>query len=396
MQKTITEPSRQVPVIDECDVAVIGGGISGISAALAAARNGAKTYLVDKEICLGGLATMGLVVVYLPLDDGKGNQLVGGIGEELIRNSLKYGPGSIPQCWNQGGNKEERKKKRFRAMYNAASFIISVEELLLKTGVRILYDCRFSNVHKENTNIDAVILESKEGRISLQCKAVVDATGDADVCVAADEKTVSYKRNIRTAWFYSYDGANLKLHQLTDEMYNITEDQPLYEGVKQDDIFRFNYDGRQMIMDKVRQMNESSDSSVYPAIIPTYSEFLMTRRLKSSFELAYSQQRTVFEDSIGMCSYWLKKGYLYYLPLSALTAEKTGNLVTAGRCISVDDKMWDITRVIPVCAVTGEAAGVASAMIAEKNGNFAEIDVKRLQDTLKQQGAIIDPDLRKH
>ncbi|MCI8550529.1 MAG: FAD-dependent oxidoreductase [Lachnospiraceae bacterium] len=394
MNKTILEPSNQIPVIDECDVAVIGGGIGGISAALAAARNGAKTYLVDKEICLGGLATMGLVVVYLPLDDGKGNQLTGGIGEELIRNSLKYGPGKIPDCWNPGGDPGERKKKRFRAMYNAASFMISVEELLVDAGVKISYDCRFSNVHKEGAKIDAVILESKEGRIALGCKAVVDATGDADVCVAAGEETVAYRRNIRTAWFYSYDGADLKLHQLTDEMYNITDEQPLYEGVRQSDIFRFNYDGRQMIMDKVREMNKTSESPVYPAIIPSYSEFLMTRRLRSKFELGYSQQRTVFEDSIGMCNYWLKKGHLYYIPLSALTAKHTGNLITAGRCISVDDKLWDVTRVIPVCAVTGEAAGTASAMAAAENLSFHDLDVGRLKDTLRGQGAIIDPSLK--
>ncbi len=394
MKKSILEPASQIPVIDECDVAVIGGGISGISAALAAARNGSKTYLIDKEMCLGGLATLGLIVVYLPLDDGKGNQLVGGIGEELIRNSLKYGPGSIPECWNPGGDPAMRKRKRFRAMYNAASFMISVEELLVEAGVKIFYDCRFSNVHKEGNNIDAVILESKEGRMALNCKAVVDATGDADVCVASGEETVVYKRNARTGWFYSYDGEKLKLHQLADEMYNIADDQPLYEGTKQEDIFRFNYDSRQMIMDKVRKMNEISDKSVYPAIIPAYSEFHMTRRLKSDFELGYSQQRIVFEDSIGMCNYWLQKGYLYYLPLSALTAKNTGNLIAAGRCISVDNKMWDITRVIPVCAVTGEAAGVASAMIASGNSNFRDLDIKRLQDTLKQQGAIIDPSLK--
>ena len=73
------------------EVVVCGGGIAGIAAALAAARNGAKTCLIEREFALGGLATLGLIVVYLPLCDGAGVKMSAGIAEELLKLSIKYG-----------------------------------------------------------------------------------------------------------------------------------------------------------------------------------------------------------------------------------------------------------------------------------------------------------------
>ena len=92
----ILEPGRDVPVIGEYDVVVVGGGIAGAAAAVAAAREGASTCLIEKANGLGGLATLGLIEVYLPLCDGRGRQVIAGLAETFMLNSLKYGPGEVP------------------------------------------------------------------------------------------------------------------------------------------------------------------------------------------------------------------------------------------------------------------------------------------------------------
>ena len=91
MQTCITEQERRIPVFTSCDVAVVGGGIAGVSAALAAARHGKKVLLLERMFSLGGLATLGLVTIYLPLCDGNGRQVSFGIAEELFRLSIQDG-----------------------------------------------------------------------------------------------------------------------------------------------------------------------------------------------------------------------------------------------------------------------------------------------------------------
>mgnify|MGYP004481321329 FL=1 len=90
-EKFITEPTRKIPVTGEYDVAVCGGGVAGIAAALSAARGGAKTLLIEKQFALGGLATLGLVTIYLPLCDGNGRQVSFGLAEELMLLSIEKG-----------------------------------------------------------------------------------------------------------------------------------------------------------------------------------------------------------------------------------------------------------------------------------------------------------------
>lgn len=93
---------------------VAGGGIAGIAAALASSRNGAKVILIEKQCALGGLAILGLITIYLPLCDGMGKQVIYGIGEELLRLSIKYGyEDNYPNAWLDNNNIEERKKTAF-------------------------------------------------------------------------------------------------------------------------------------------------------------------------------------------------------------------------------------------------------------------------------------------
>ena len=110
--KVINE-TLQTPVKYEYDVVVAGGGIAGIAAALGAARQGAKVALLEKQFLLGGLATAGLITIYLPLCDGNGNQVSFGIAEELLHLSILHGyedESDYPRPWLENGTKEEKIK----------------------------------------------------------------------------------------------------------------------------------------------------------------------------------------------------------------------------------------------------------------------------------------------
>lgn len=111
----------------------------------------------------------------------------------------------------------------------------------------------------------------------------------------------------------------------------------------------------------------------------------MTRRIDGVFTQNDGDISREHTDSVGLFSDWRKAGPVYELPFSTLYGKKISNLITAGRCISVTDSMWDITRVIPVCAVSGQAAGTAAAI----TDNFADTDIKRLQNLLKSTGVML-------
>jgi hypothetical protein len=377
------------------EVIVCGGGIGGAAAALAAARGGANVCLLEREYALGGLATLGLIVIYLPLCDGNGVKMSSGIAEELLKLSLKYGPGEIPEVWaKEDASQVERSNARYKVQYNAASMMIALEELLLSQGVTILYGAHISGVKTRGDNITSVLLETKSGQKIISGSCFIDATGDGDICWFAGEKTVDDFTNRRTGWYFSYDGNDLKLNGLTDPLYkDIPEDSRLYGGTTIEDISQHCIDGRKMILKHIQKTKKDGNPNVYPLIIPLIPGFRMTRRLVGAVEFSEElHENCWFEDSIGMIGNWRFKHFRYSIPFRAIKAVKHSNLFAVGRCCSADKSGWDLTRVIPTCAVTGEAAGTAAAMLVTKG---KQPEIFELQEKLYKNGVLLQPELFK-
>ena len=394
MNKSVSEPSRSLTVSEECDVLVCGGGVAGVASALAAARNGARVTLIEREFMLGGLATLGLITIYLPICDGEGHQVSFGIAEELLRLSIKRGivEARYPKAWLEGGSLEERRAKRFLVQYNANVFAVDAEQLLIENGVHILYGTLAAQTLVGDGKITHVIIENKSGRSAIATKSVIDCTGDADICKLADADCETFKQgNILAAWYYRYCEANgVQLRQLgasdIPEEYKTKKTENLlvnrrFTGLDGDEISRMVISAHKKALEDFEKYREEHPFAL-PVTFPTIPPIRMTRRIVGETTLDDKEPRKFEESSVGMFSDWRKRGPVYELPFECLYGKRIKNLICAGRNISVTDSMWDITRVIPVCAVSGQAAGTAAAM----TDDFPALDVVLLQKRLSADG----------
>ncbi len=388
MKKFFIEKQKRIPVHGAFDVAVVGAGVAGISAAIAASRRGSSVCLIEKETAPGGLATLGLVAVYLPLCDGRGTQVISGIAEELLRLSVKYGPGRIPGCWRKNGSRAERLKTRYRLIFNPASFALALDELLEKNGVKTFYDTRFCDCFAENNRIKALIVENKSGRTAIAAGAVVDASGDADLCCRAGEKTVSVDNNKKASWYYLYKNGDIHLRVLGKHPEKKARwNEKTFSGTDAEDVSKFCMESRRMALADIKKL-ASDYSKAYPSSIPSLPQLRKTRRLRGLYELDIGEEAKYFSDAVCMTGDWRRAGPVYCIPYRTILGKKA-NLFAAGRCISVTWPMWEVTRAIPTCAATGQAAGTAASLCAEKNTAACDIEPACLQSELLKNGVII-------
>lgn len=391
----ITE-NIQTKVDKEYDVAVCGGGFGGIAAALASARQGKKTVLFEKQFMLGGLGTAGIVTIYLPLCDGCGHQVSYGIAEELLRLSISMGAEDrYPENWLTDGGSRTDKDMRFEVQYNPQIFAILAEKLLCDAGVDILYGTYAVAVNMKDEKIEHIIIENKSGRLAYKIKSVVDATGDCDIAHFAQAPTDNFKQgNILAAWYYSVGKDGYKLNTLG--YCDIPEEEKTYENkVEQLVNRRFSGLDGEELSQQVCQSHQSTyndllkkrttDPDILPVTLATTPQIRMTRKIVGEYVLSDKEMHKYFEDSIGMVSDWKKRGPVYEVPFRTLYSSKVKNLICAGRCTSVEETMWDIMRVIPCCAVTGQAAGTAAAL----TDDFSALDVEKLQKVLAENGVVL-------
>ena len=377
------------------DVAVCGGGFAGISAALAAAREGKKVVLFEKEYMLGGLGTAGLVTIYLPLCDGFGHQVSFGIAEELLKLSIQYGAEDLyPANWLDGVGTRTEKDRRYEVQYNAQLFAILAEKLLLEYNVDILYGSYVVDVAAENNRIQTLFVQNKSGRLAYTVRSVVDATGDCDIAEFAGVPTETFRQgNVLAAWYYLTDREGYRLQivgtaGVPEAERTGKEDEPLvnnrFSGLDGEEISRMVCLSHKKTLEHWLQKREQDPDTVI-STIATIPQIRMTRKIVGEYELAHTQMHTYFEDSIGMVSNWKKRGPVYEVPFRTLYNARMKNLIVAGRCTSVNETLWDVMRVIPCCAVTGQAAGTAAAM----TDDFSALDVAKLQEKLQAKGVVL-------
>ena len=158
--KHFNEPSLTPPLVNDADVIVCGAGPAGISAAITAARSGARTRLFEVHGCLGGVWTSGLLTYVFDFDKpGLTRELVKKLDERDARHNLNPG----------------------RFTYEPEAMKLLIEEMCLKAGVKIQLHTRVAAAYRQGRRLTTIITESKSGREAWTAPVFIDATGDGDL-----------------------------------------------------------------------------------------------------------------------------------------------------------------------------------------------------------------------
>lgn len=390
--------ANQLPVRDSYDVIVVGGGVAGVAAALAARRNGAKTLLLEKSTMSGGLATLGLVAIYLPLCDGNGRQVSFGLAEELLRLSGKYGLDTVPEVWKNG---KPGGTARYQTNFSPAAFAIAIDELLEKEGVEVNYDTVVCRPVLEADRCAYLVVENKSGRFAYGCKAVVDASGDADVFSRAGVPCEKGENGL-TYWSYTVDRALLQKSAGADRV--MLDDwldmggadeygdcapgaYPKYDGTDDRQVTRFLLDGRRQLRREIYEDGARKDRVI--VTLPGMAQMRTTRRIVGAKVIDSADCNKRFADSVGCVGDWRQAGVVWEIPYGTLYSESRGNLFAAGRCIGAANDAWQATRVIPGAAVSGQAAGTAAALCCREGVSARALPVAMLQKKLQDQGVLL-------
>jgi hypothetical protein len=425
--RTWHEPARDLPVVARPDVLVVGAGSAGIAAALASARRGADTFLIEGQGTVGGLATFGLVNLLLTLDDGEGHQVVAGLCQEVVDALDAVGAARHPDPHEWGSEDPatvDRWRRwgliwgappevvRYSVAFEPEAFVDVAHRLLDAAGVRLRLHtlCATAQTVREGggrDRIEAVMIESKAGREVIVPSVVVDTTGDGDVFTRAGapgEAVTVYPYQ----WFRmgGVTGLDREDEPFVGGLYFRTTDAgrvlvpwggpgfaaERVDPVDPDDVTRAVLECRRAVMAEVARLRREA-AGFADAWLDDVARTLgitESRRLLGDYVLEKDDADRRFADAIAQTGHWTKRGVTYDIPYRCLTTPVLTNLLTAGRCISASRYVHQATKEIPAAMATGEAAGAAaSAAALGTGGRVHDIDVQALRRDLAAGGAMV-------
>ncbi len=368
------------------DIAVIGAGIAGVAAALQAARCGKKVALVEKTILPGGLATSGLVFIYLPLCDGNGRQVTYGIPEELLHASIQYGPGDIPANWRN--ERDAPEPRRYRTIFSPASFMLSLDELLEKSGVDLWYDTLVCDavMNSAGDSLNGAVVQNSSGRGVIQADCFIDASGDCSLARKAGVNCLEEDNHL-SIWALQYDGHYPERFGERISMFtyiDLKSEYGRFRGMSGRTLSAFVCASRKKLREYYRE-RQTDRKSLYPLKLPVVPQFRKIYCIEGDHILDNGENDRDTPDSVGLLPDWRRAGPVWEIPFRTLyPRQRIRGLLAAGRCASAQNDAWEITRVIPAAAMTGQAAGGAAALMHQNHVDAWELEIGRLQELLRK------------
>jgi hypothetical protein len=449
MVKYVQEPSRTVPVMAETDVLVVGSGPGGLSAALAASREGVDTMLVERYGCFGGNITQAMVES-IAWYRHEHTVEAGGIGVEFEQRAEEIAG-------------EQREPQSLSQALDADYFKYVADTLVGESGMTPVLHCYAVGALMDGDTITGVVTESKSGRQAILSKRVIDATGDADIAFVAGAPCRPLSKNellgvsvsfgcqaVNAERFRSYIRENPSCLEDWDELGKTTGkenhlfspylEEPFDKAkeageIPQDlwikgtwgsvhdsgdvthmnmvvmngidptdvrDLTRAEMNGRHQVMLAIEALKKYTPG-FENARLRSFCSSLGVRESRKIIGAATLTEHDVcnqarFDDTIGIFPEFLDgygvviiptTGRYFQVPYGILVPQKVENLLVAGRCVAGDKISHAATRQMMCCAVTGQGAGIAAAVSIKDNVPLRAVDISHVQKALVRQGVRI-------
>ncbi len=430
----INEPARQVPVVADTDVLVVGGGPAGLCAAVGAARSGARVILAERYPHLGGLASGGEVIVLDDMAD-QHRKTVAGLSDEIIARLEALGGAVYPpaedqfvsseaawQRWGRWGLQDNYARTRPKAITYAVAFdpealkFVGLQ-MLDEAGVQLRLHSLFVDAIVAEGRVQGGIFETKSGRQAIIARITVDTSGDGDVFARAGAPfemgsyilTVVHRfGNVDVERAIGWEQANPEqadqLNKAIKAIYGGSWDywwlrttidgvvwcncphMPNLDGLSVEDQTYAEFEARKRIFAAMDFARKNLPGFERAQLVDTAPQLgvRQTRLLRGEYVLTREDVlgRRWFSDRVG-------QGRDYYYPYRVMLPQAVDNLLVAGRCFSATSEAQKMSREIPPMFVLGQAAGVAAALAVQQSVPPRELDVREVQDRLREQGAYL-------
>lgn len=397
----VFRPAREVPIFHEADVVVVGGGPAGFSAAIAAARAGAKVALVERYGSLGGLFTNGLVLLMMATsvkEDGKWRLVTKGLAKEFMDRGLKEGisTGDFTDQYH------------WQPTLDAEGAKYLMDKMIAEEKVEMFFHSWSVDVIRDGATVKGVIFESKQGAQAILAKQVVDATGDGDILFGAGGDY----RQVTHGIGHCVQLANMDRITATD-CHRDSEGRPFRHwpmrsnepnpglwwgnmgpgpkgnGLDVRDLSHAEVNFRRRWWEQVQEMRKTPGwEQIYIANTCSQIGVRATRLVDAELVIDDAVAHGPVPDDIVAWAGDGGFGYGIAVPYRQLVPKKVENLLCCGRMLGAPETI-ETLRLITPCMTTGEAAGIAAAMAAKQGIRPRDLDVKSLRKALAAANAFI-------